>query len=300
MNLDEQHIFAQLKLAITTTFLENNSASKKIEAWKGDDIIAFQEDLFDKVKGRVSEKWFYTYIKNEAEKLPRIDMLNLLSNYVGYQNWSEFKVRHSTKTLNTESKSKKRIKYLWLLLIVPCALLAFSLMNSKNEYQFCFYDSIKNEPIKNIILNIKILKNNESPIHEVSDSLGCFSYRSSENEIRFVVESPYYKTDTIIRRFNDEKNNIIKLIADDYALMLNYYTTKNIKEWKTHREKLEAIFSDNATIYQLFKNSNVVELYTKQEFIQKLTIPTRSLKEMKILDKSVVDGEIVKLKFIIQ
>lgn len=299
MNLEEKHIFSQLKLAITQRFLESNSASHRIEDWKGDDIIAFQEDLFDKVKARVSEKWFYTYFKNEAKKLPRIDMLNLLSNYVGFKNWNDFKTQHKTTSTVENTKSKNK-KYLWLLVFVPCALLAFALINSKNEHQFCFYDSIKNEPIKNIILNIKILKNGQSPIHKVSDSMGCFNYTSSENEIRFVVESPYYKTDTIVRQFDKDRNSIVKLAADDYALMLHYYTNKNIKEWKTHREKLSTIFSDDASIYQLFSNSNAVEIYTKQEFIQKLTIPTRSLKGMKILEKTVVDGKIVKLKFIIE
>ena len=298
MNSEEKHIFSQLKFAIATTFLQNNSASENIEDWKGDDIIAFQEDLFAKVKARVSEKWFYTYFKHEAKKLPRIDMLNLLSNYVGYQNWNDFKVQHKAKTKTKNSKSKSKT-YLWLLILVPCALLAFSIINSKKEYQFCFYDSIKNEPIKNVILNIKILKNGQSPIHKVSDSSGCFSYTSKENDIRFVVESPYYKTDTIARSFDSNKNQIIKLMADDYALMLSYYTNKNIKEWKAHREKLNIIFSDDVVIYQLFSASNAVEIYTKQEFIQKLTIPTRNLKSMRILDKTVTDGKIVKLKFII-
>ena len=277
--------------------MERNSASENIEDWKGDDIIAFQEDLFDKVKARVSEKWFYTYFKNKTNKLPRIDMLNLLSNYVGYRNWNDFKTQQ--KVSGSRVSKKVGSKYLWLILLVPCALLAFSVINSKHDYQFCFYDAIKNEPIKNVPLNIKVLKNNESPIHKVSDSLGCFSYSTSENEIRFVVSSPYYKTDTIVRQFDSNKNRIVKLEADDYALMLNFYVNKNIKEWKKHKEKLNAIFSDDVEIYQFYKNSNAVEVYTKQEFIQKLTIPTKSLKGMKILDKTEVDGKIIKLKFTI-
>lgn len=298
MNLEEKHIFSQLKLAITHTFLESNSASHNIEDWKGEDITAFQEDLFNKVKARVSEKWFYTYIKNEAEKLPRIDMLNLLSNYVGFKNWHAFKAHHKIETV-LENTTLDYNKNLWFLLLIPCVLLAFTMINTKNDYQFCFYDSIKNEPINSVLLNIKILKNGESPIHKTSDSLGCFNFTTTDKEIKFIVESPYYKTDTIVRQFNSNKNKVVKLIADDYALMLNFYTNKNISEWKKHREKLNTIFSDSAEIYQLFKNNNAVEIYTKQEFIQKLTIPTRSLKGMEILDKTVVDGKIIKLKFVI-
>lgn len=298
MNPEEQHIFSQLKLAITSTFLKHNSASKIIEDWKGDDIIAFQEDLFNTVKGRVSEKWFYTYIKNEAKKLPRIDMLNLLSNYAGYHNWNDFKANHKA-VVKAKTQRKAPTTYFWLLLIVPCVVLAFSIINTKNNYQFCFYDAIKNEPITNIILNIKVLKNGQTPIHQHSDSQGCFNFETDDDEITFIVESPYYKTDTIVRQYDSGKNKIIKLKADDYALMLNYYTNKNIKEWKKHREKLNTIFNDDAEIYQFFEDSDVVEIYSKQEFIQKLTIPTRSLKGMRILEKKEVDGKITKLKFMI-
>ena len=35
----------------------------------------------DIVNGRISEKWFYTHIKSNSGKLPRIDMLNILSEY---------------------------------------------------------------------------------------------------------------------------------------------------------------------------------------------------------------------------
>jgi hypothetical protein len=45
-----------------------------------------------KAKGNISEKSFYTYFKTSpVTKLPRIDMLNLLSIYAGYDSWYEFK-----------------------------------------------------------------------------------------------------------------------------------------------------------------------------------------------------------------
>lgn len=91
MSESDIYYFNLLKKEVASTFLKNYSASKTIKDWKGDEIIAFQEDLFIKVKGRVSEKWFYTYFKNTPEKLPRIDMLNLLSNYIGLENWNALK-----------------------------------------------------------------------------------------------------------------------------------------------------------------------------------------------------------------
>ncbi|WP_277479137.1 hypothetical protein [Catalinimonas alkaloidigena] len=73
-NLLKREIARQLR----TTFPE---VDQEIEAWKGKEIRHLQEDLIRSVNGRVSEKWFYTHIKSAHEHLPRIDMLDLLSQY---------------------------------------------------------------------------------------------------------------------------------------------------------------------------------------------------------------------------
>ena len=96
LKTEDKYYFGQLKKSISSTFLQQNSAPAAIEDWKGEDIVAFQEDLLSRVKARVSEKWFYTYMKNDTDKLPRIDMLNLLSKYAGYENWNHFKASHNT------------------------------------------------------------------------------------------------------------------------------------------------------------------------------------------------------------
>ena len=49
-----------------------------ISEWKGQDIVNFQEELMEKASGRISEKWFYTHIRGEQEKLPREDMTNVI------------------------------------------------------------------------------------------------------------------------------------------------------------------------------------------------------------------------------
>ncbi len=79
-----------------TRYLEQHTPSfDEISKWKGIDIIYFQEDLRKIAKGNISEKTFYTYFKTSPVlKLPRIDTLNLLSVYVGYKSWYEFKKNH--------------------------------------------------------------------------------------------------------------------------------------------------------------------------------------------------------------
>lgn len=91
--------FEQLKNEIQARFLENHTPSfDEISKWKGIDIIYFQEDLRKIAKGNISEKSFYTYFKTSpVAKLPRIDMLNLLSAYCGYQSWYDFKKNHLFK-----------------------------------------------------------------------------------------------------------------------------------------------------------------------------------------------------------
>lgn len=94
-DLDLLH-FEQLKAEVQAEYLKNHHPSyDEISKWKGIDIIYFQEDLRKKAKGNISEKSFYTYFKTvPSSKLPRIDMLNLLSIYSGYQSWYDFKKNH--------------------------------------------------------------------------------------------------------------------------------------------------------------------------------------------------------------
>lgn len=88
--------FNELKKNIQAQYLETHTPENEhISTWKGIDIVYFQEDLRKLAKGNISEKSFYTYFKSNSNgKLPRIDMLNLLAMYVGYQSWSEFKKKN--------------------------------------------------------------------------------------------------------------------------------------------------------------------------------------------------------------
>lgn len=297
MNSTEKHLFSLLKSEIAKTFLASHAASQLIESWKGEEIVAFQEDLFDKVKTRVSEKWFYTHMKKEVEKLPRIDMLNMLSAYVGYSNWNDFKTKNTTETL--KGSQKKKTRWWFILLAIPFVLMLNTTFDSQNTFNFCLVDEDKNEQITTIV-NVKILQDEQSPIYLKTDSLGCFSFNTKQERIKFVVQSPFHKTDTIVRSINQSENAIVKLRTDDYAMMLQYYADGNKTDWKKRREKLNALISKDAKIYQMFSNNVGIEIYSKDEFIKKLTTPTQSLQRLKILDRTYKNEQIVKLKFLIQ
>ncbi|WP_374440929.1 hypothetical protein [Epilithonimonas sp.] len=105
--------FQTLKSSVQEKYLETHSPSfDDISKWKGIDIIYFQEDLRQKAKGNISEKTFYTYFKNNSqEKIPRIDMLNILSVYAGYNSWFDFKKKNKisqNEKPETQSNSEEK------------------------------------------------------------------------------------------------------------------------------------------------------------------------------------------------
>lgn len=298
MTPSQKSLFDTLKKEVAAIFLKENHAPDSISDWKGEQITAFQEDLFQKTKEKVSEKWFYTHVKNDPEKLPRIDMLNLLSRYIGYENWEAFAQEHTETSFATKAKSRR---YLWLLLpVIPLVLALYILNDQTNEFRFCMIDEDQNLPITETQINIKILTVGQSPIYLKTDTNGCFSYETEASVIRFVVQSPYHKTDTITRHIDSHSNATVKLTTDDYALMLRYYSSGNVAEIEKRRAHLDNLIAPDAEIYRVFPQQTGIELYSKDEFINKLTIPTSSLKNINILDKKYQGGKIVKLKFSVQ
>ena len=84
--------------------------------WKGQEITDFQEELLQKVNAHISEKWFYNHIKSKNESLPRIDILNLLSKYVGYANWDDFVFQNRDKVASKKSPPKGIVILCWFRL----------------------------------------------------------------------------------------------------------------------------------------------------------------------------------------
>lgn len=298
MKEESQIVFEKLKKVVETAFLQDHTTEfEDISQWKGQDIANFQEDLFEKTRGTISEKWFYSYFKKETEKLPRIDMLNMLCVYCGYQNWAQFKETH-TQSLQTENVTFYK-KYELILIPVIFAIVigaAYLFFPSKNKFSFCFVDDNTNNKITNAI-EIIVLRDNESPIYAKTDSNGCFVWETEKEHITAIIKSPYHKTDTINRSISAQGKERIKLVTDDYALMIHYYSTSNIKDWKKRRNHLGNIIHADAVIYQVLDGNIGVELYTKKEFINKLTLPTSSLKNIDVINTKYKDGKIISLKF---
>lgn len=316
--------FAALKAAVEAKFREGNpSCVLPIVDWKGQEIVNFQEDLMDKVRGRISEKWFYTHIKSdENPRLPRIDMLNMLSKYAGYRDWQDFCFQLEGPLEPAASGSETELEkpadapvnrphkkwgeaprnsrlralrmFVWGSAIASSLAVVLLLvsMKSKTTYTFCFVDADTQAALVGDEIKVRVLRSGESPLQYSADKKGCFAFPTDAESIRFVVEAPYYKPDTITRRLqNALLREEIPLKADDYALMIHLFSTSAVKDWQKRRQQLDGMIADGAEIFQLSpEDQQGMEMYNKSEFIDKMTMPVKSLRNIKVLE-TVYDRE---------
>lgn len=295
--------FELLKKRIVATMQQSYPGiSPSISEWKGQDIVNFQEELLLKVNAHISEKWFYTHMKTGHGSLPRIDVLNLLSKYAGYADWNDFVFKNGGDQALLPVISGNRYFIIVPLLVIGVMgllVLLFKMMNTR-EYMFCFYDTDTRDPITNTHIEVSLLQADESPVNYLCSLDGCFTLKTDQSVIMMVVNSPYYRNDTIrrvLKKFN--RNEKIGLRANDYAMMIRFFSEMNVKDWENRRTKLNEIFDDAAMIYQVHSNQKAtgLELYTKWEFIDKLTMPSQSLKHIEILDTKYVGDRISVMRF---
>ncbi len=297
---NEKILFELLKQKVAQTFLRENTAlSPDISQWKGDDIVRFQEDLLQKVKGRVSEKWFYNYFRKDIQKLPRIDMLNLLSEYAGYQNWAEFKRKNIKKIKKHKNFSIK--KYIAGIILATSIIIVLSIAfmpAHQNLIRFCVVDET-GQAVKNVKIT-RLLPDQSEKL--LSKQNNCVEIHTRATQVRLRFESPYFK-DKIINRKIDGNNYKEKIVlqTDLNALLLKHYSNTGSNNWQKRRKHLQKIIADSALIYQQWLEGNKgIELYDKDEFIGQLCIPTGWVKNMEILEIAYKNNQIVKLRFIVK
>jgi hypothetical protein len=313
MEQTEQHYFEVLCQEVGAVFGKiHPGCPKNIRDWKGQEIADFQEELIQKVKGRISEKWFYTHIKSPGEKLPRIDMLNMLSQYAGYENWGHFK---STRSVNeqppnvtianpvpdsipsSEARSGKILLIILALFAVSIGVLvAFS--GSEHTYRCSFVDMDGHTPVHKKI-RVTVLRSGESPVYAETDENGCLELNEKEEKLEFIISSAYLRPDTFIRLLNKKQlSETLQVRTDDYALMIHYFSQSDRKDWEKRRAQLKDMISGDARIVQVFADNVGMELYTREEFIDKLTMPIKSLKNLEITSVKYSRRLISELRFI--
>ncbi len=335
--ISDIELFNLLKKDVTKRFFESNSASSSdISEWKGQDIVNFQEDVFEKTRSTVSEKWFYTYFKSEFKKLPRIDMLNLLAQYAGYNGWAEFALKQNnhfaeepkeeiieekseiitetvaeipkpiqpSQTIEVKKEVKKKTPILPIVLLSILALgiaavaVYFSFFYQKT-YEFCFVDMDRNSKITEPI-EITIARKGFTPL-ELFTEQGCLEFTSTEDTLLMTIKSTYYKQDTFkINLHQYQGMETIRLEPDDYKVMLRHYS-KSSQSVKERIKMLDSMIADDALIYQVYDNEYFgVEVLSKKQYINLVSLPTSSLKNFTLIEAERKQGKIVKIKFKIQ
>jgi len=289
--------------------------TSEIHDWKSQEITALQETLKQKVQGYVSEKWFYTHLKpRQNEKLPRIDMLNMLSQFVGYEGWQDFIFQHKATISQAkepvqarENTPKKSSGVVWKgilgsVVLVVVGVLAWAMVAKPGDFEvrFCFQDADTQRPVAKDI-EVLLLKEGESPQLQKVNRQGCVKITSQENRLVLVVKARYYQTDTIVRQVNRQKSEeLIKLKKDDYAVLIHLISKpgKTAKEKQQRRKQLEKMIDVEAQIFQVDESGLGVELYNKEEFIDQLSLPIRSLQNLEIIETKYRNNRIVLLRFL--
>jgi len=300
--------YQQLKKAIAQKFCEAHPEyPQDLSEWKGKLIATFQEELIRTVNGRVSEKWFYTHLKpKQIQKLPRTDMLDLLSRFVGYENWQIFQETYAQEKIESSPKKWKvsqRIIAVLLFVLIGIGGFAFQSflgISQSHTYQACLIDAYLQQPIQAENIEVFWLKAQESPMQIACDSNACFEITTQAKEIKLVLQASYYKSDTIVRKLGQSDfQEKLRLMPDDYALMIHYFANSKVTDWKKRQAQLHEIFAENARVFQVDTNGTGMELYDKTDFIQKLTMPINSLKNIRILSTEYdAEGKILYLRFI--
>jgi len=276
--------------------------SGDIAEWKGQEIVHFQEELLRCVNEHLSEKWFYTHMKSDRETLPRIDTQNLLSRFAGYTDWNDFRHRHrmmaTGRVLSDQSNLIFYLMPLILVLLFGTVYMVIKLSTIR-EYQFCFVNQLTRKPVVNTRIDATVLWENQAPEFLHADTCGCFTLRTNRPRVKFAVSAPYYRKDTIqIRLDRANRTGTIRLRANDYAMMIHYFSNSNVEDWQARREQLDRIFADHAMIYQVLMHENLgMEVFNKWEFINKITLPSSGLKNLEIIETTFEEDKISALWF---
>ncbi|AWH83772.1 hypothetical protein HYN59_00980 [Flavobacterium album] len=270
----------------------------------GNKEIAQLIDLIEKeCNERVSEKWVYTHLKPIAnDKLPRKDMLNILCRWTGFTDWDEFAFNNKNipeapkEVLPKNKNNNKNIVYAGMGIAAVLLAAIIGLTSVKGDTFICFKDKYTKKEIEGDKVIVNILK--KSGKEKLPRKGNCFLLKDMDTETVLIVESAYYKPDTLhIAAGSSRGNYEFDLQPDDYAMMMRAYLNNNAEDWKKRKSQLNDIISDDAVIEEIMFDDIGVEFLDKAEFISKMTTPSKISKAMEIVEIEYKENKIVSLKY---
>lgn len=256
----------------------------------------------EKCKQTISEKWIYTHLKPEVNsKIPRKDMLNILSEFVGFSGWDEFSFEEKIFQSKESKEIKNSKKWIWysivaLIFVIVIAIVFFTKKEVPSSKIIELNNQFTNENVKSD--DVKVFQIEDSIKSELEVKNGKVEVsNSNKKETKLEIKSPFYKPKTVVITQSRVVNpKSIDLQPDDYAMMLKAFMLSDIKDWQTRKEQLNKILAENLEVIVMLKNDLGAEYYNKTEFAQKLIIPTSTVRKMKIIEIKYDDNN--KIQFI--
>lgn len=240
----------------------------------------------ESTKQNVSEKWIYTHLKPETNvKLPRKDMLDILSKFSGFSGWDEFIFKNREEEVVEKiilpKKNKSKILIIIGVFILLILLLFFLFWNKKTTKKFQLKNEFTQETLQSKDVKVYKIENDEKVQIPIKKSE--IKVEAKDENTKIIVESPYYKKQEIKVNTTSGKTEIL-LKPDDFAMMLKAFMKSDIKDWETRKIQLNKILSEDLEVIVMLKDNLGAEYFDKKEFSQKLIVPTESLKKMEILE----------------
>ncbi|HEX8575729.1 MAG TPA: hypothetical protein VF677_05500 [Flavobacterium sp.] len=161
--MTELEIFEKLKQKVLLIYQEYHPYYRG--NWKNFSAQDIQNLIIlieEKTKQNVSEKWIYTHLKPETNlKLPRKDMLEILSRFSGYSGWDEFNFKN--REVNPEEKTLQRPKIIVAsgIAILFIGLVVFMLFNQTPTQKFQLKNEFTKETIQAKDIKAYKIENNE-------------------------------------------------------------------------------------------------------------------------------------------
>jgi hypothetical protein len=256
--------------------------------WKNfssQDIVNLIEDVFEVTKNSVSEKWIYTHLKPETnEKLPRKDMLDIFAIYVGKTGWDHYKHQFANREREIKevdkketSKNKKYGLFGFIMLLMVLLLWKFlPLLNPTKTIQL--KEHYTNDTVDKKMTKAFVIQDSIQTEIQIENST-----IKVEPDAKVVVKNPLYK-DKMVDLEKNPETNTLSLEPNDYATILQGFIKSDLKDWQTRKTQLQKILDDNVEVIVMLKNNLGAEYFNKEEFAQKLIIPTPSLKQLQIVE----------------
>ncbi len=283
----ELELFQLLKQEVLLTYQKQYPYFQgNWKSFSSQDIQNLIEGIEEKTKQSISEKWIYTHLKPETNsKLPRKDMLDILSQFSGFSGWDEFVFKNKEvaiepkEVLPKKNNKKAFIIFGILALIVLVAFIIYS--NKKTTQKFQLKNEFTQETIR--AKDVKAYKIEDNKKVQIPIQNAEVEVEVEDENTKIIIESPYYKKQEVKAAKTSGKTEIL-MKPDDYAMMLKAFMKSDIKDWETRKVQLDKILSDNLEVLVMLKENLGAEYFNKKEFSEKLIIPTASVKMMEILE----------------